>query len=80
MDERYQSEPIVRPSSDIQRSAQYRINREKDVLRRAWVDGGGTELGFEEAWPGIRSQLGQTRVMAIGEKARAQALTAFRKR
>lgn len=80
MDEHYRLEPTVRSSSDIQRSAQNRIKREKDLLRRAWIDGGGTELGFEEAWPSIRSQLGQTRVMAIGEKARAQALTAFRKR
>lgn len=80
MTEQQPPEPTTRTSSDIQRNAQNRIQREKARLLRDWIDGGGTETDFEEAWPSIHAQLGQIRVMEIGDKARTRSLTAFRKR
>jgi hypothetical protein len=70
----------ARHRSNLQRSIQNRIIREKTRLLHDWTTAGGTEADFEEAWPSIRSQLGQIRVMEIGDKARARSLTAFNRR
>ena len=75
----HHTEPPPRQSTEIQRNAQNRIKREKAQLLRDWIAGGGTEPDFEDAWPSIHAQLGQIRVMAIGDKARNRSLTAFRK-
>jgi hypothetical protein len=69
----------IRQPSEIQRNVQNRIQREKARLLHDWIAGGGAEADFEEAWPSIHAQLGQIRVMAIGDKARNRSLTAFRK-
>lgn len=75
-----QQSVVTRQASDLQRNVQNRIKREKAQLLRDWIAGGGAEADFEEAWPSIRAQLGQIRVMEIGDKARNRSLTAFRKR
>ncbi|HEX5165670.1 MAG TPA: hypothetical protein VFV93_09765 [Thermomicrobiales bacterium] len=64
----------------LQRNVQNRIMREKARLLHDWTTAGGSEDDFEEVWPSIRAQLGQIRVMEIGDKARARSLTAFNRR
>jgi hypothetical protein len=49
-------------------------------LLHDWTTAGGSEADFEDAWPSIRAQLGQIRVMEIGDKARVRSLTAFNRR
>jgi hypothetical protein len=71
---------LVRQTADLQRSVQNRIRREKARLLADWTAAGGTEADFEAAWPSIHAQLGQIRVMEIGEKARSRSLKAFRNR
>ena len=70
----------ARHRSNLQRSIQNRIIREKARLLHDWTSAGGSEADFEEAWPSIRAQLGQIRVMEIGDKARVRSLTAFNRR
>ena len=69
----------ARQTTDLQHNVQNRIKREKELLLRDWISGGGTEADFEEIWPAIHAQLGRIRVMEIGEKARSRSLTTFRK-
>ena len=52
---------------------------ERSRLLKDWLDGGGTEAEFSEAWPEIRAQLGQFRLMEIGDKARNRSLLSLRK-
>ncbi len=56
-----------------------KLASERARLLRDWLDGGGTESEFADAWPEIRAQLGQFRLMAIGDKARNRSLSSFRK-
>lgn len=64
---------------DRARRAARRVAHEKRELLTTWLDSGGTEEEFEEAWPAIRAQLGRARVDELGGKARGRSLARFRK-
>ena len=64
---------VARQTADLQRNVQNRIRREKTRLLNDWIAAGGAEADFEAAWPSIHAQLGQIRVMEIGDKARARS-------
>jgi hypothetical protein len=64
---------------DLARRAARRVEQERQELLATWLDGGGTEAEFEEAWPAIRTQLGKVRVDELGDKARGRSLGRFRK-
>jgi predicted ATPase len=43
----------------------------KDSTLRSWLDAGGTEAEFEEAWPGLRTEILKRRVLEDTEARRA---------
>lgn len=50
----------------------------KKELRRSYLHEGGTEEGFEEAWPGLRDQELARRTVKRTEKARRQTEANYR--
>lgn len=60
-------------------SAARKLAVERSRLLKDWLAGGVTEQEFAEAWPEIRAQLGQFRLMEVGDKARNRSLSPFRK-
>jgi hypothetical protein len=47
-----------------------RERTEKETARRAWLADGGSEGGFEKAWPGLRDAARKQRVMDADRRAR----------
>jgi len=45
---------------------------EKESARRAWLADGGSEGGFEKAWPKLRDEGRRRRVMDADRRARQQ--------
>jgi hypothetical protein len=50
--------------------ARSKLEREKQQKREEWLDAGGNEQSFEQAWPQIEQQLLMSRLMTDEERVR----------
>jgi hypothetical protein len=53
------------------------LDREKEAMRISWLEGGGTDKGFEKSWPEMQDNLLADRVRKEQDLAQARTTSFY---